>query len=347
MSLWRGDSGRNSAARPALRKRRSECRFCRIQEPASGKSGRLGLALGTSELRQCPSWRRRAGSARVGGDEATASRGEPTAADRGLWRPSAGLRAYARPSVRARNSMAQQTATTAVGLELGSEDRLDEAIGFDGERSRDPPSWRDRNATPGPVVAACCLGAERSSDPGRREPAHRTCDPFRAQSPGGPPSRSRNTASSTRSSQPQPLDAWHCASALGGVSEGRPARMQSCGKRRGAMIGVIQMSPLRKLGGRRPECKSSRAEPGHTRLDLGECGRDRAFPLVLVFSVVEHVALGRAAGGHAISRRLASRSLWRTGRRRTVHVPRVRALVRFPMGVRGPCRLLAGVPPGG
>ena len=170
MSLWRGDSGRNSAARPALRKRRSECRFCRIQEPASGKSGRLGLALGTSELRQCPSWRRRAGSARVGGDEATASRGEPTAADRGLWRPSAGLRAYARPSVRARNSMAQQTATTAVGLELGSEDRLDEAIGFDGERSRDPPSWRDRNATPGPVVAACCLGAERSSDPGAESP---------------------------------------------------------------------------------------------------------------------------------------------------------------------------------
>ena len=63
------------------------------------------------------------------------------------------------------------------------------------------------NATPGPVVAACCLGAERSSDPGRREPTHRTCDPFRAQSPG-PQSRSRTTASSPRCSQPQPLDAW-------------------------------------------------------------------------------------------------------------------------------------------
>jgi hypothetical protein len=32
--------------------------------------------------------------------------------------------------------MAQQTATTAVGLELGSEDGLDGTIGFDGDRSR-------------------------------------------------------------------------------------------------------------------------------------------------------------------------------------------------------------------
>jgi hypothetical protein len=43
--------------------------------------------------------------------------------------------------------MAQQTGTTAVGLELGSEDGLDATIGFDGERSRDPRSGRDRNAT--------------------------------------------------------------------------------------------------------------------------------------------------------------------------------------------------------
>ena len=40
-------------------------------------------------------------------------------------------------SVPARNSMAQQTATTAVGLELGSDDGLDGTIGFDGRRSRD------------------------------------------------------------------------------------------------------------------------------------------------------------------------------------------------------------------
>jgi len=33
--------------------------------------------------------------------------------------------------------MAQQTATTAVGLELGSDDGLDGTIGFDGMRSRD------------------------------------------------------------------------------------------------------------------------------------------------------------------------------------------------------------------
>jgi hypothetical protein len=34
--------------------------------------------------------------------------------------------------------MAQQTATTAVGLELGSEDGLDGTIGFNGERSCNP-----------------------------------------------------------------------------------------------------------------------------------------------------------------------------------------------------------------
>ena len=35
-----------------------------------------------------------------------------------------------------------------------------------------------------------------------------------------------------------------CASALGGGSEGQPARMQLCGQRQAATIGVIQMSPL-------------------------------------------------------------------------------------------------------
>jgi hypothetical protein len=36
---------------------------------------------------------------------------------------------------------------------------------------------------------------------------------------------------------------WHCASALGGASGGQPGRMQLCGQRRAATIGVIQMSP--------------------------------------------------------------------------------------------------------
>jgi hypothetical protein len=43
-------------------------------------------------------------------------------------------------------STAQQTATTAVGLELGSDDGLDGTIGFDGQRSCDPPNRHDRNA---------------------------------------------------------------------------------------------------------------------------------------------------------------------------------------------------------
>jgi hypothetical protein len=43
--------------------------------------------------------------------------------------------------------MAQQTATTAVGLELGSDDRLDGTIGFDGEQSRDVDDRDDRFAS--------------------------------------------------------------------------------------------------------------------------------------------------------------------------------------------------------
>jgi hypothetical protein len=40
-------------------------------------------------------------------------------------------------------------------------------------RSRAAGIPDDCNATPGPVVAACCLRAARSSDPGRRESTHR------------------------------------------------------------------------------------------------------------------------------------------------------------------------------
>jgi hypothetical protein len=47
------------------------------------------------------------------------------------------------------------------------------------------------------------------------------------------------------SSQPPLALAWRCASALGGAFEGRPGRMRSCGQRRAATIGVIQMSPMR------------------------------------------------------------------------------------------------------
>jgi hypothetical protein len=34
-------------------------------------------------------------------------------------------------------------------------------------------------------------------------------------------------------------------SAVGGAAEGRPTRMQSCGQRRAATIGVMQISPKR------------------------------------------------------------------------------------------------------
>jgi len=51
-------------------------------------------------------------------------------------------------SVIARKSMAQQTAPTAVGLEVGSDDGLDGTIGLDGEQSCAAAGRRDRFATP-------------------------------------------------------------------------------------------------------------------------------------------------------------------------------------------------------
>ena len=52
-----GDSRCHSAARPALRKRCSQCRSCRILKPAGATSGRLGLSLGTKLSSQTGSCR--------------------------------------------------------------------------------------------------------------------------------------------------------------------------------------------------------------------------------------------------------------------------------------------------
>ena len=62
---------------------------------------------------------------------------------------------------------------------------------------------------------------------------------------------------------------WHCAIALDGASEGRPARMQSCGARRAATIGVIQMSAMESRAGhrRKGECdRPSCAKSGRLSL---------------------------------------------------------------------------------
>jgi hypothetical protein len=56
---------------------------------------------------------------------------------------------------------------------------------------------------------------------------------------------------SQASSKRRLLRPWHCASALRGASEGRPARLQSCRQRLAATIGVIQMSPMRSSAGLR------------------------------------------------------------------------------------------------
>ena len=65
---------------------------------------------------------------------------------------------------------------------------------------------------------------------------------------------------------------WHCASALGGASEGRPARMQSCGQRRAATIGAIQMSPTEWRDPRRSEHERSRPALALRRTHVAESG---------------------------------------------------------------------------
>jgi hypothetical protein len=61
--------------------------------------------------------------------------------------------------------MAHPTATTAVGLELGSDDGVDGTIGFDGEHSRVRAGQRDRFATSAAVPPGaaddCMAPAER------------------------------------------------------------------------------------------------------------------------------------------------------------------------------------------
>ena len=56
--------------------------------------------------------------------------------------------------------MTQRTATTAAGLELGSDDAVDGTIGFDGKHSCDPPVGviamphdLDRHDQPGRAIA--------------------------------------------------------------------------------------------------------------------------------------------------------------------------------------------------
>jgi hypothetical protein len=56
-------------------------------------------------------------------------------------------------------STAQQTATTAVGLQLGSDDGFDGTIGFDGEHSCASTTWRDPFATASVVWSRLADGA--------------------------------------------------------------------------------------------------------------------------------------------------------------------------------------------
>ena len=66
--------------------------------------------------------------------------------------------------------------------------------------------------------------------------------------PGAPPARTGESHLSPegRAGRPAELTSpeWHCASGLGGASDGPAPRRQSCAQRPAAAIGVIQMSPI-------------------------------------------------------------------------------------------------------
>ena len=87
-----------------------------------------------------------------------------------------------------------------------------------------------------------------------------------------------STAGSLRSSHRTPLLlAWHCASGLGGVSDGPAPRKQSCARRRPAAIGVIQMSPKRSPNARQQDCECDRG-PCPRAWRLGRFGRSVRCP---------------------------------------------------------------------
>ena len=74
------------------------------------------------------------------------------------------------------------------------------------------------------------------------------------------------TTQSTRLSEP-----WHCATALGGGSERRRGRMQSCAERRSTTIGVIQMSPMQSQRDTRTKKESDRGEMCRLALEQRRC----------------------------------------------------------------------------
>ena len=64
-------------------------------------------------------------------------------------------------------STAQQTATTAVGLELGGDDGLDGTIGFDGARSRGVGHRDDSFSSRARVWRTTAMATKRKSVAGR------------------------------------------------------------------------------------------------------------------------------------------------------------------------------------
>ena len=89
-------------------------------------------------------------------------------------------------------STAQQTATTAVGLELGSHDGLDGTIGFDGQQSCCTGGPRDRNATHSvvlPRAADACIPRMMRKPNGARLDVRRRTAAFAGHRAAGLPRR--------------------------------------------------------------------------------------------------------------------------------------------------------------
>ena len=104
----------------------------------SGTGHRTHAGLSLGRVGAAPGSRRR-------GDRFARLKRQPPIEDRDL-RPRDCVPMHARVRAYSR-STAEQTATTAVGLEPGSSDGLDGTIGFDGEQSCAAAGRRDRFAT--------------------------------------------------------------------------------------------------------------------------------------------------------------------------------------------------------
>ena len=245
-------------------------------------------------------------------------------------------------------STAQQTATTAVGLELGSEDGLDGTIAFDRNASRHAGHPGDRfhprasasraiarrpSATPRRRGASRRRASRRSEGGGRRQscfhearavsaPPYARVDaaalgaeqPSRAGTDYGPRSRSRTEAATMleRLGHTSPSDRF-CSSSVARVTIAL-ATIQSCGVAPDQIgRGTSARSPLRSSDARRPDKQRDRR--GHQQRTIAlRANRSLASPERRHRSPSKGIARRRPMGPPVLGEGISRRNL--LGRRR-------------------------------